>query len=572
LTVAQIYPQLVLNALPAFSGIDTAAGGKTLADRATQFVTNVCPAVNSGIGPNRDIYVIDAGTNDLYFGATASSTYTNLVALTTLAHACGFYTVWLSILPRGGSAPAGFETARQAVNAAVRANLAAAGVDALADVGADPTIGVAGADTNTTYYQDQVHLTAAGHAIVANYVVNAIDSLADVPIDGNTYIAGNLGIGTTSPSQALSVAGNINYTGNLYQNGTLVSTGGSSQWTTASNSAIFFNAGNVGIGTSTPTQSLSVAGNLQLTGALFDGANTSGTAGMLLQTTGGGVRWVATSTLGLGGGSSQWVTSSSSIYFNTGNVSIGTSTASTLFSVGTSTNIFNVLSSGAVSIGTSTPANGLTFQVANASSSDALVVASSGFVGIGTPGPTAELQVHGGNILMDNNKYLQGLNSISNPINLIGINSSNNTVMNSNGGAAFTLGSLSTLTNSPFTIGTSSGLTAELGVDNGSGGNYGLLVEGNASQAADLVSFQNSSGTALFRIIPGGYVGIDTGGTAPTTALQVAGSSTIRVGVSGSPWTGCFENYDPIQSSTLVYSYGTISGWVSTTTKPSFCQ
>lgn len=43
---------------------------------------------------------------------------------------------------------------------------------------------------------------------------------------------GNLGIGISTPAYKLDVSGDINYTGTLRQNGTAVSLGGSSQWTT----------------------------------------------------------------------------------------------------------------------------------------------------------------------------------------------------------------------------------------------------------------------------------------------------------------------------------------------------
>jgi hypothetical protein len=114
--------------------------------------------------------------------------------------------------------------------------------------------------------------------------------------DSVLHIAGNgfVGIGTDAPTDLLTVNGSASFDGHAYFNdgieiggnsyvyGTVnadcfstdggntclgESSSGSSAWTT-SDSDIYYNDGNVGIGTTTPNSELTVAGDIQLTGAL----------------------------------------------------------------------------------------------------------------------------------------------------------------------------------------------------------------------------------------------------------------------------------------------------------------
>ncbi len=51
--------------------------------------------------------------------------------------------------------------------------------------------------------------------------------------------------------------------------------------------------GNVGIGVANPTDKLHVAGSVRITGALKDSANSAGTSGFILSSTGSGTQWIA---------------------------------------------------------------------------------------------------------------------------------------------------------------------------------------------------------------------------------------------------------------------------------------
>ncbi len=83
------------------------------------------------------------------------------------------------------------------------------------------------------------------------------------------YSTGNVGVGTANPSYKLDISGDINFTGNIYKNGTLFSTGSSSDWSKTGTN-LYYTSGNVGVGTATPTYKLDITGDINFTGSLYN--------------------------------------------------------------------------------------------------------------------------------------------------------------------------------------------------------------------------------------------------------------------------------------------------------------
>jgi hypothetical protein len=86
-----------------------------------------------------------------------------------------------------------------------------------------------------------------------------------------------VGIGTTIPAYKLDVAGDINFTGTFYQDGTQFI---ASRWLVSVGSSIYKLEGNVGIGTSVTPQKLTVLGNVSA--GQFISTVTSGTAPLIV--------------------------------------------------------------------------------------------------------------------------------------------------------------------------------------------------------------------------------------------------------------------------------------------------
>lgn len=120
-----------------------------------------------------------------------------------------------------------------------------------------------------------VILAHDGTNAIGNVGINVTAPVAKLDVDGAIYGRGNVGVGTVSPVAALQVgagtpgsmpvaggddayvAGNLEVDGVIYGDGAGITGITSSQWT-ATGDDIYYNDGNVGIGTTAPSQKLEI--------------------------------------------------------------------------------------------------------------------------------------------------------------------------------------------------------------------------------------------------------------------------------------------------------------------------
>jgi hypothetical protein len=254
-------------------------------------------------------------------------------------------------------------------------------------------------------------------------------------------IGGNVGIGTSSPSYKLDVNGTSYYADTLYfgagTNSLISWTAGYSDGTTlivrgpnagsmilqpnSAQTGIFISSsGNVGIGTTSPSYKLDVAGTVKSSGSYIHGA--SGTSGnIIVQSGGSSAFWISTKTdssfhIGGNGGTEP---TGVIIITNTGNVGIGTNAPQYKLHVSGGLSLFNSSTVGsdgnsgirivspiatthynwmlgaqqnvnsAFEITPSTAVGGTTFSTPTA------VFTATGNVGIGTTSPGAKLHIQG---------------------------------------------------------------------------------------------------------------------------------------------------------------------------------
>jgi hypothetical protein len=215
---------------------------------------------------------------------------------------------------------------------------------------------------------------------------------------------GNLGLGSSTPTALLTVAGTANITGATTLGSTLGVTGLSTL-----SSLLATNA--------TTT-------NLAISGALYDGHSSAGTAGMILQSTGTSTQWIATSTLGLGNGTFLGLSDTPASYtanrvlFTNSGASAVTDDADFVFD-GTNLGLGSTTPSARLSI-TGVAGQADVIRVASSTGSTTLVLLASGNLGLGTTTPESALAIQrlniSGSTVAGIDQYLAFTNSVASAV------------------------------------------------------------------------------------------------------------------------------------------------------------
>ena len=343
----------------------------------------------------------------------------------------------------------------------------------------------------------------------------------------NPSTSGNMGIGTSTPSNKLEVKGTtgikssssgIWIAGNFgdatttndrvvmgYISGSATIGGHNNALNGWANLAINPGGGNVGIGTSTPTNKLEVVGNTSITGNIGVGTTsptnklevigkiktndlqitTGATSGFILQTdASGNASWVTPSSLGIGSNlynSDGTVTGSRTVTMGANDINFASSTGNL---------IFNPSASGNMGIGTTTPTNKL--EIIGNTKTDNLYVTSN--IGIGINNPTMTLMIRN-NVTTPNSNIASLGNAISDPSFALDVRKGN-----------------------------TSDVMVQLGLQYaGSTPNSSIRFHRGASSNDGFMSFTTNADVERMRINASGNVGIGT--STPTNKLDVIGNT-----------------------------------------------
>jgi len=116
-----------------------------------------------------------------------------------------------------------------------------------------------------------------------------------------TFFIGNVGISTSSPSAPLHIyqLSNLGLKFSRYGHDDIdLSLQGGDRFVISNTTdgldimSMLYDTGNVGIGTTSPSQKLHVVGSARVTGAYYDSSNSAGTSGQILSSTATGTDWI----------------------------------------------------------------------------------------------------------------------------------------------------------------------------------------------------------------------------------------------------------------------------------------
>jgi lysophospholipase L1-like esterase len=193
-TAGQNYPLQLIGLLGSpWSVIETGVSGQTVVQMEADAATELDPQLNTQ--SSKKILMAWGGTNDMHFGADATTAYNSYVTYCTNRRAAGWTVVAFTVLPRSeATTPAGFEAQRIAFNLSVRSNWTTF-ADGICDCAADSRIGDSGDELNTTYYAgDKVHLNNTGYGIIASLVQkSAAFGVITASSAGTTTITARIG-------------------------------------------------------------------------------------------------------------------------------------------------------------------------------------------------------------------------------------------------------------------------------------------------------------------------------------------------------------------------------------------
>ncbi|MDE2312291.1 MAG: hypothetical protein KGJ93_04385, partial [Patescibacteria group bacterium] len=275
---------------------------------------------------------------------------------------------------------------------------------------------------------------------------------------------------------------------------------------------IMSNGGNMAIATTSLAQTLNVSGTMRLTGALFDSNNASGTLGMVLQSTGTGQQWVATSTLGISGGSASPGGSSGQVQYNNNGIFAG---SAALLTDGNVAGVNATSSSYTFNIQGSSGAN--PFRITSSTGSTLFVVTQGGNVGIGNPTPNSAYALD-----VSGSINLTGSISVGSAVRTGavygGINAGNSLILqasSNNPQSGYVL-----LSPAGGSIGVGSSTpSAQFAIGSSSTTQPTVLIMATSSQTSAILTIASSSGSS--------YLNVSASGLTTVNQLTVSGTATL---------------------------------------------